>query len=557
VRIVLPPSLRTWSRFSAALVAMTLASESSLAAWEPTIGIVSSPFAAILPAQALSAPSIQSLTAITDEGQRDKAAFQRKEAAAIAGLFPARRVKEASDHAVDRLREAIAVGRYDRELAAGERGVLESYAAILNLPILQALPERHGQSRKLVQQVIAEFPPVEWFMAIVEGSYHYILGLPPARLALDLIVFLQTLERDGIVRSSEGRTLVELRDERGRPYAHLTTEYMLHEKLERTPLSHDEIIALTTKVLGRGVYYPRSNTADFPTGDGPVFRRPGETPLGRALRAFIRWRLRRRIISQIGRAGIISYFDDTYDEVHAMCGLITALQDAAGSNPSIVLREGAYELIVPLDRIVSLDWRAPEILGSHRGSFNPQEPLDLDGIVTRMIHEVDRKRYGPVSISEPQLRTLRAGSRNTLLAEALRRLLALRDREGQRLRSGQRFTRDTGWEILEEAVAIASRLVEIDILLVFDNAAFLGFHTGQPWYGLLPTDYNKIPRLMAEQCAYAAITFSSVSLYWDRGGAQRSTERSRDALTVLVPPKASQSGNYHCILLPQKLRTSA
>jgi len=99
-----------------------------------------------------------------------------------------------------------------------------------------------------------------WFDAIVIDSEKYLLGHESA-LAANVIKFLKKRKKNESISPDERRNLVE--------------EYLLHEALERTSLGHGDIILFTTDLFGRG---------DFDEG----FAEPSKTPLGAALRDFIR-----------------------------------------------------------------------------------------------------------------------------------------------------------------------------------------------------------------------------------------------------------------------------
>jgi len=95
----------------------------------------------------------------------------------------------------------------------------------------------------------------KWFNAVVEGPEKYLLGQESA-LALNVVEFLR----------DKGDRLLD--------------EYLLHEALERTPLTHLEIILVTSEVFGRG---DENFISKLEKGD----TKPGQTPLGKALRYFI------------------------------------------------------------------------------------------------------------------------------------------------------------------------------------------------------------------------------------------------------------------------------
>ncbi|MCM8780909.1 MAG: hypothetical protein NC908_03180, partial [Candidatus Omnitrophica bacterium] len=104
-----------------------------------------------------------------------------------------------------------------------------------------------------------------WFNAIVEGRRRYFLGSQRA-LAVNLIRFLLDRERQTGQRD-------------------LLTEYILHEALERTNLSHREIIILTTRILHPELTGLIAEMEEHLEDDQSGIR--GRTPLGRCLREFI------------------------------------------------------------------------------------------------------------------------------------------------------------------------------------------------------------------------------------------------------------------------------
>jgi hypothetical protein len=101
-----------------------------------------------------------------------------------------------------------------------------------------------------------------WMMAraeLVDGNEKYLLGNQSA-LAADIIEYLTLYQNRNDITEDQKSDLV--------------AEYVLHEIMENTALDHPDIIAATTSIFGRGAM-------------GVDFERPGETPLGIALRAFI------------------------------------------------------------------------------------------------------------------------------------------------------------------------------------------------------------------------------------------------------------------------------
>ncbi len=306
----------------------------------------------------------------------------------------------------------------------------------------------------------------------------------------------------------------------------------MHELLEDTFLTHDEIIAFTTDVLERGTYRPFSEVAATATdARKPVFQGPGQTPLGHALRGFIQWRLERWVESQVGQAASLTYFDERYQHVHGIRGIIMPLANPDDPNPLVRLREDDEDTIVPLDRIVSIERIFREYLRKEVTFHRGRAPLTSDDVLRSVMTE------DGLVLSEPQLRSLRASPRTRLLAETLNALIALRDGEGQRLNTGGRLAGAALSAIYAEAVEISSRLARMEILLSFDNSLIGGFAAGQTfWYEMPPMDPDEVAILMAEQCAYALVTFTYVVLRRDISG-RRLSHASDPHYFHLVSPK--------------------
>jgi hypothetical protein len=91
---------------------------------------------------------------------------------------------------------------------------------------------------------------------LVNGQEKYMIGTESA-LAENLVSFLIDWQKQPGIADD------------------LVDEYILHEALERTALEHRDIIKLTTTLFGRGSFEETFNA------------RPGETPLGTAIREFI------------------------------------------------------------------------------------------------------------------------------------------------------------------------------------------------------------------------------------------------------------------------------
>ncbi|KJJ83939.1 hypothetical protein OMAG_002194 [Candidatus Omnitrophus magneticus] len=117
------------------------------------------------------------------------------------------------------------------------------------------------KQHKITDEQILEFINIlddyknkfKWFNTTIENEEKYFIGTKTA-LAVDIISFLSLYEKKHNLKN-------------------LIDEYILHELLENTDLTHKDIIKITTIFFGRGEYPSH-----------------GTTPLGRALREFINFK---------------------------------------------------------------------------------------------------------------------------------------------------------------------------------------------------------------------------------------------------------------------------
>ncbi|MFH1837238.1 MAG: hypothetical protein ABH862_03890, partial [Candidatus Omnitrophota bacterium] len=133
--------------------------------------------------------------------------------------------------------------------------------------IRSALEER-GVSAGEIDSVIKALKELDfkWFEARVDGEERYLLGHENA-LAVNVIRHL-------------------IAEETAAGIGNLIDEYLLHEALERTGLEHYEIVQITNRTFARG-----------------DFVRPGQTPLGRALRKFINRESSEKAVDNFLRSG--------------------------------------------------------------------------------------------------------------------------------------------------------------------------------------------------------------------------------------------------------------
>ena len=137
--------------------------------------------------------------------------------------------------------------------------------------MLQARDVRSGEIDRVIGMLknlagdsdsVLEGEAMGWMKTRVEftnGKEKYLLG-NQSMLAEDIVEFLRLYNQRSDLSANEKAYLIE--------------EYVLHEVMENTTLDHGTIIELTTRLFGRGEM-------------GIDFTRPGETPLGTALRSFL------------------------------------------------------------------------------------------------------------------------------------------------------------------------------------------------------------------------------------------------------------------------------
>jgi hypothetical protein len=302
-----------------------------------------------------------------------------------------------------------------------------------------------------------------WFITKVESPYRYILGNKYG-LGLDVVLFLNQLQQTGRFVSKDGRVLASLPDAGGRPFSNLVAEYAIHELLEQTIMLHDQIIELTTELFGRGAYlWPgRRPTAERVRSGTQVFMRPGQTPLGRALRIFIEKRLELYIPTLLSRLVRASFFDDRDRRVRVLSLQGTVKDITLGSSPRIVIAHKASEWHIDFARLVRLEPVASLTAATFDDSVTLSETLIMSSIQIGF----------PVTLSALQVRSL-AGSPSkistTILQWVLAAIVYLRDAEGARIRSSTRLDRKEVVSVLRFFTQILAVLRENNLQVVIED----------------------------------------------------------------------------------------
>jgi hypothetical protein len=298
-----------------------------------------------------------------------------------------------------------------------------------------------------------------WVSAGVWSPCTYFLGFGPSGLAFDLLLFLHELQSKGGVVQQDASP-VRLVDKHGDPFRDLVAEYVLHERLEGTDMTHRQIIGFTTELFGHGVFQ-----SDHPGPPGrTAFGRPGETPLGRALRAFIHTHFNRQYGSRrLGRRVALSYFDVQSRAIRSAHGVITRALSRTSERLLIEADEGVLE-IVP-DRILSIE-DIPPVAPDHRHILPKDDFWTAEALLDYV------RQFGAVTIWEPHVRSLAAHGRDHLLSAVFATVIAARDREGQRIFAGDAQSREHLLKALTWSRHIGRALATLSLRLVIDGLTF-------------------------------------------------------------------------------------
>jgi hypothetical protein len=426
--------------------------------------------------QALSLPSLGSLNPLLHQACLEKSfnaqSFEsaRLRTTSISAGYTPRELERwhidalENEEAQNQLRQ-----RHPSQMVVAESAVLSATREIDMLTSLSALWKRLGRSEHELKEVLSslepDFPPW-WFIAEVRSPYRYLLGHESIGLALDTIEFLKELQETGEVRNAHGQAIASLRDLTGKSYPYLVVEYVLHEALEQTDLTHDEIIALTTEALGYGFYLPAHLLCRVqPWMQGRrIFTRPGQTALGQALRQFITWRFKQRAARLTGRQIRVSYFDPSYRSVRAIQGAVYALIGEKNSQPMLGIADGLQRVELAFNQIVRIE----EIPSVTPATFDEALAVSLEQVMQRL------QAGFPVTLAEAQLRALAGpwSPEEFGIPHVLEGVRFLRDAEGRRLSSGGRLTATGVANVLAWARDVASTLNINGLRLIVDDITF-------------------------------------------------------------------------------------
>jgi hypothetical protein len=318
-------------------------------------------------------------------------------------------------------------------------------------------------------------------------------------LATDVIVFLKSLQETGEVKDEMGRVVASLRDAHGKAYPNLVAEYVAHELLESTELSHDAIIALTSSLFGYGVYRG-SGIASAPHARTRVFTRPGETPLGQALRMFIEKEFEKWWRPMSEKWVHLSVFDSTFQSVQFLQGVVTRVSVPPGrTEPILTLSVGEEEVDLPAHRIVRAQISVARIVGTFPAGAR---------LTTELIeHQLHTKSF--VNLTEPEARQLADITSPTpsWLNKTLYAIYALRDEEGRRIRDHKRLSLERAEAILSWAEEFSVQLGFIDLSIMVGHKLSLN-DTIQPVFSLMRTT---VPWLGSEEDRYTNIAHHVVN----------------------------------------------
>lgn len=429
---------------------------------------------------------------------------------------------------------------YKQDVVVGHSAIEQAYRTLQDNPILKRIYARYRRTTgDLAQHAAAELD-TRWLLATVESPYRYLLGYQPNFLALDLLIFLEQLQDSGEAKDSHGRIITSLSDDQGKPYRHLSTEYILHERFSGTSLSHDEIIQITTEAFGYGLYRPtlqKHSNGESEVGAN-VFTRPGQTPLGIALRSFVAWRFEERVRSLIGSLVAISFFDPSFANLLSING--RAVKLVFGQNSEALLRvfdEGNDEVDIPLASIVEFDSIEDLLILPKSASMTLDDVLShlQAGIPVSLTVRQLRSMIGPATVTHP-------------LCELFDALLTCRDNEAIRLYAGVRLDPNALGKALLLAVQLGRALAAMNIQLFVHNIIFNSpnplHEPGFFWYQGMPAldayDYtHTYLQEISEEVLIAVVRFTCVTLSPSYNGGAISLSAHR--ATVKAPQATARS----------------
>lgn len=385
---------------------------------------------------------------------------------------------------------------YGSHLAGAALAMQKAAVETASLVSKVSFPRPYGRYKTRIQQAIRK-SGATWFTASVDSPWMYILGAP-SLFALDVVEFLGEVEKGSVVRSPDGDLL--LRDKKGQPYTNLLNEYFLHEILETTTLTHDEIVELTTRVFRRGYYRRSGSVAVTVKWHEETYDRPGQTPLGRALRFFINFRFRKKIEHLLSRRIEVNFFGSQHQTVQMAQGMARRLLPG----PTLELVVHSVKTYIPLADIVSVA----------ASGGNASFPL-------LKYREISEQLPFPIYLTYENLRTVTPDdlSDPEPLRMVFRALLEARDRAGRHLFMGVRPyavdpSETLSWlnPIIEILRGLNLRLILGDIFLNAAGAACTVVpNVFIPGFEALPEN-DKSMRLVADRISSALLQNTIIGL---------------------------------------------
>lgn len=378
-----------------------------------------------------------------------------------------------------------------------------AYKRLRELPTLGPLFRRPAAA--VVEYVFGpNLAEPHWLPQIIDSPWQYILGFRGDWICATLVVFLEQLQEKGKAVDGAGHVVARLLDNTGSPYRNLVEEYLLHERFEMLGYAHDESIAMTTQLFGHGSYARSREKGHsehellplvegllstegvqtyttalrryvelaeqtmrldgievvhhgrpqwwptLPWLSGIVFRRPGETPLGRALRQFIDWRFSSDLHLLFDEPVAIVFWDLSGKAVRSLCGRVEWLQPGH----SLGILHTFPILEIPLSCVLTMF------------QFEGQwaHPLTLLAAIARI------EQGESVELTAEQVRVFAKGEGP--LAKIFQKLITKRDAIGLQVWSAQGQGCSYLSETLQWIIDLVIDLQSLDLALVLSSESF-------------------------------------------------------------------------------------
>jgi hypothetical protein len=229
-------------------------------------------------------------------------------------------------------------------------------------------------------------------------------------------------------------------------------------------LEHDEIIEITTRLFDRGIYLrpDRNSSVTAPPGT-PIFPRAGQTPLGQALRLFIRWRLASEFVTHTGKRISLSFLDSSLRSALSIVGTAEKVISADGADVALRVLTPLGAVPILVDRIVWVDHDP----GPNRQTFATAEKITVERI------EQHLQAGFPVTLTEPQTREFirNPAPGSSRVMDILQVLVTQRDYAAARLAG--RSQGDAGRALVLWARAFCLYLSLIDLSVFVDDELLL------------------------------------------------------------------------------------